>query len=221
MTTPSESTSDPESSVFYDQLLDYLLVALLAVEGLVIAWLGVIVATIDRTFAEEFAAEAVANGDQPFGLSEPALVDAVHGIATWAGGGLVATGVLLVVAGAWFYRYRGRVRQRVAADLRPPRWHATLLGAVLATALAFVPFAQAGGGAVAGYLTDRSSLLAGALVGVLFGAPAYVFWGAVAVGAVVAGVPTVAVLVLVVALVTVVADVVVAAIGGLLGGFLA
>lgn len=219
MTAPTESPPDASSSLFYDRLLDYLLVVLLAVEGVVVAALGVVVATADtRSLAEELAADTAASGDLPLGYSEQTLADAIQTLVAWAGGGLAATGVLTVAAAAWFFRYRGRVRDRLADGGRPPRWHAALLGAALATALAFVPFVQVGGGAVAGYLTDHSSLVDGVLVGVLSGAPVYALWGSFAVGAVVAGPPVLVAVVAVVVLLHVAVDVVLAAIGGLVGG---
>ncbi|WP_336035798.1 DUF5518 domain-containing protein [Halobacterium yunchengense] len=222
MPAPTESPADAPSSLFYDRLLDYLLVALLVVEGLVVAALGATVATADvRSFAERVAADAAASGELPLGYSEQALADAIRTLVAWGGGGLAAAGVLLVAAAAWFYRYRGRVRDRLADGRRPPRWHAVLLGAALATALAFVPFVQVAGGAVAGHLTDRGALVDGALAGVLFGAPAYVVWGAVAAGAVAAGAPALVGFVAFGVLVYVAVDAVLAAVGGLIGGFVA
>lgn len=210
------------SSLFYDRLLDYLLVALLAIEGLIAAWFGVsVVSSIDRAFADDVAAEVAASGDLPLGLSEAELADAVHSLGGWAGGGLVVTGVVMLAFAAWFYRYRGRVHDRIAEGQAPPRWHAPILGAVLATALAFVPFVQFLGGGVAGYLSEGSSTLDGALAGVLIGAPAYVLWGALAVGSLVAGLPSLAVLVVFIVFLYVAVDVVLATIGGLVGGVLA
>lgn len=222
MPSPTDTSHDTDaSSLLYDKLLDYLLVALLVVEGIVVGWLGVTALTeIDRSFADEIARDVVANSERPLGLSEQALADAIYSLAVWGSGGLVAVGVVLIVGGLWFYRYRSGVRERVADGRRPPRWHAPLLGGVLATALAFVPFAQVGGGGVAGYLSDRSSTVDGALAGVVFGAPAYVLWGALAVGALVTGTPTLAVFVVFAVLVYVAVDVVFAAIGGLLAGLL-
>jgi hypothetical protein len=223
MPSPTDASPDTNaSSLFYDNLLDYLVVALLAVEGIVVGWLGVTALTeVDRSLADEIARDVATNSERPLGLSEQALADTIYSLVVWGSGGLVAVGVVLVVGGLWFYRYRDGVRERVADGRRPPRWHAPLLGGVLATALAFVPFAQVGGGGVAGYLSDRSSTVDGALAGVVFGAPAYVLWGALAVGALAAGTPTLAVFVVFAVLVSVAVDIVLAAISGLLAGLLA
>lgn len=217
-------SSPPSSSLFYDTWLDYLLVALLAVEGVVGAWLGVLLAgRVDRPLADELAAEFLADPEAPasFPLSEPELADAIYTLLTWVSGALVGAGVLTVLVAVLFYRYRGDVRDRLADGRRPPRWHAPLLGGLLATALVFVPPApQALGGAVAGYVSDRSATVDGALAGLVFGAPAYLLWVAVLVAAVVAGVPALAGLAAVGMVFYLVIDVVLSAVGGLVGGLL-
>ncbi|MFB6268800.1 MAG: DUF5518 domain-containing protein [Halobacterium sp.] len=210
------------SSLFYDRLLDYIVVALLAVEGLVAAWLGVSMSSsIDRAFADDVAAEFAASGDLPPGVTEAELADAVLDLGAWAAGGLAATGVALLAVAVLFYRYRGRVVDRVEAGERAPRWHAPLLGGILATALLFVPFVQVLGGGVAGYLSDRSSVVDGALAGVVFGAPGFVLWGALVVGALRSGLPSLSVLFGGALILYVVVDVVLATIGGLVGGLVA
>lgn len=219
---PEESAGSDASSLFYDTWLDWLVAGLLALEGLVVAWLGVaVVGDLDRAFAEEAAAEFFADPEaSSLPLTEPELADAIYTIATWAGWGLVLAGVATVAAGVLFYRYRGRVRDHLAAGRQAPRWHAPLLGGLLATALVFVPFVQVLGGAVAGSLSDRSATVDGALAGVVFGAPAYVLWLAALAGTLVAGFGSVAVVVLVALLFYLLIDVVLAAIGGLAAGLL-
>jgi hypothetical protein len=219
--TPSTGTSKrPDaSSLFYDRSLDYVVVALLAVEGLVVALLGVtVLQDVDRSFTAEVAAEVAADGEIPLGLTEQAFADALYSLLSWGGGGLVATGAVLLGGAVWFYRYRGRVRERLADGARPPRWHAPVFGGVLATSLAFVPFAQVGGGAVAGYLSTGSATVDGVVAGVVFLAPAYVLWGAVAAGTVAAGTPAIAFVVGIAGLVSLAVDVVLAGSAGLLTG---
>jgi len=217
---PDDSPAVDDSSVFYDTWLDYLVVALLALEGLVATWAGVsIVGGVDRALAEDFAAEFFTDPDaSEFPLTEPELADAIYTIFTWAGWGFVLTGLATVAAGVLFYRYRGRVRDRVAAGEQAPRWHAPLLGGLLATALFFVPFAQVLGGGVAGYVSDRSAIVDGLLAGLVFGATGYLVWAAVFVGVVAAGFPSVLVALLFLLLVYLVVDAVLGAIGGLVGG---
>ncbi len=219
-----DDRAGPESlSLFYDTWLDWLIVALLAIGGVLAAWLGVtLVNDFDRALAEEFAAEFLTGPDAAeFPLTEPELADAVYTVATWSAGGLVVAGLLTVAAGIWFRRYRNGVRDRLAEGRQAPRWHAPLLGGLLATALVFVPFVQVLGGGAAGSLSDRSATLDGALAGVVFGAPGYVVWLAAVAGTLAAGYGSVAVLVLLAMLVYLVVDVVLAAVGGLVAGLLA
>lgn len=225
MAATTDATDTPASadasSLFYDTWLDWIVLGLLALEGLVAAWLGVTLATgVDRAFAEEVAADVVAEADPSLGVSEQAIADAVQTVVAWVGGGLVLTGLLMVAAGIWFRRYRVGVRDRVADGRPAPRWHPPLLGGLLATALVFVPFVQLLAGGVAGYLSDRSGVLDGALAGVVFGAPAYAVWVAAIAAVVVSGFPSIAVLFLLAALAHLVVDVVLTAIGGLVGGLL-
>jgi len=220
-TDPSPS-SPSSSSLFYDAWLDYILLAVLALEGVLAAWIGVVVADrVDQSVADDLAAEFLSGPDaSSFPLTEPELADAIYTLLTWVSGALVAGGVLTVVVAVLFYRYRGDVRDRVAAGRRPPRWHAPLLGGLLATALAFVPFVQVLGGLVAGRVSDRSATVDGALAGVVFGAPAYVVWGAVLVTVVLAEVWSFAALAVLAMAVYLAFDVVLGAVGGLLGGLL-
>lgn len=219
---PEAAPGADRSSLFYDTWLDWLVAGLLAVEGLVAAWLGVsVVGDVDRAFAEAVAAEFFASPEaSSFPLTEAELADAVYTLATWAGWGVVLAGLATIAAGVLFYRYRQDVRDRLDAGGAAPRWHAPLLGGLLATALAFVPFVQVLGGAVAGSLSDRSATLDGALAGLVFGAPAYVVWVAVVAGALASGVGGFGVLVLVAVLVYLAVDVLLAAVGGLVGGVL-
>lgn len=224
--TADPDTADPprSSSTFYETWLDYLVVALLTIEGIIGAGLGVIfVDNIDRQLAEDFAAEFLSDPEatDAFPLTEPELADVIYTLLTWVSGAIVAAGVITVLAAILFYRYRGDVRDRLADGRRPPRWHAPLLGGLLATALAFIPPApQVFGGAVAGYVSDRSATVDGALAGLVFAAPAYLLWIAAIAAVVAAGSPTVAGIAVIAMLFYLVLDVVLSAVGGLVGGLL-
>lgn len=220
---PDERTGPDSSSLFYDTWMDWLIVGLLGVGGVVAAWLGVTISNaVDRAFAEDLAAEFLTGPDaSSFPLTEPELADAIYAVATWAGGGLVVAGLLTLAVCAWFRRYRNAVRDRLAEGRHPPRWHAPLLGGLLGTVLLLVPFPQVVGGGVAGYLSDRSATLDGALAGVVFGAPGYVVWLAAVAGTLAAGLGFVAAFLLLVLLVELVVDVFLAAVGGLVAGVFA
>ncbi|SEW16435.1 DUF5518 domain-containing protein [Halobacterium jilantaiense] len=221
---PDDTGGVDPSSVFYDTWLDYLVVALLTIEGLLGAWLGwALTNGVDQTVADDFAAEffsdpEVSTAEFPF--TEAEFADAVYAAFTWAGWGFVLTGVATVAVAVLFYRYRGSVRERLADGRQAPRWHAPLFGGLLATALVFVPFAQVLGGGVAGYLSDRSAIADGALAGVVFGAPAYLLWAAVFVGGISAGFGSIGLLVVFSVLIYLATHVFLATVGGLVGGFL-
>lgn len=219
---PDDRADPDSSSLFYDTWLDWLIAGLLGLEGLVAAWLGVsVVGDVDRELAEEAAADFLSGPDAAeFPLTEAELADVFYTVASWAGWGLVLAGLAMIAAGVLFYRYRGDVRDRLADGRPAPRWHAPLLGGLLATALLFVPFVQVLGGAVAGHLSDRSAIVDGALAGVVFGAPAYVIWAAVVAGTLASGVGGFGVVVLIALVVYLLVDVVLAAAGGLVGGLL-
>lgn len=220
--TANPDASDSSSSLFYDRLLDYLVVGLLALQGVVAAWFGLTFAgRVDQSFADEVATEFLSGPDaSSFPLTEPELADALYTFFTWVSGAAVVAGALTVVVAVLFFRYRNDVRDRLADGGRPPRWHAPLLGGLLATALVFVPFVQVVGGVVAGYVSDRSATVDGALAGLVFGAPFYVIWAAVVGTALFAGVPLFAGLAALVMVVYLAFDVALSAVGGLVGGLL-
>jgi hypothetical protein len=215
------SATTDDRSVLYDSLLDWIVLALLALQGLGVAAAGGILATgVSRDVAREVAADVIADPDVQLSLSEAELADAVYTIITWGGIGLAVGGLLTVVAGGWLYRYRGRVRDRLDAGDPAPRWHAPVFGALFATALAFVPFVQVAGGAAAGAISTSSPTLDGAISGALFGAPLFVTVGAVVAGAFAAGTPVVAVITLLIVAFSVAFDAVLGALGGLAAGLL-
>jgi hypothetical protein len=208
-------------SFLYDSLLDWIVLGLLALEGLALAAVGAtLVPAADRGLAREVAADVVAETEDPLPFTEAALADTIHTMVLWAGVALVVAGLLSIAAGVWFRRYRGGVRDRLDAGDSAPRWHAPALGGLLATALAFVPVVQLLGGAAAGAVSEGSATLDGALAGLLFGAPAFALWAALIAAPLAAGTPLVAVLAAVIFAFYVVFDVVLGALGGLAAGLL-
>ncbi|QRY22538.1 MULTISPECIES: DUF5518 domain-containing protein [unclassified Halobacterium] len=212
MATPN---TPRESSLLYDTKLDYVIAALLVVQGLIIALIGLLLVNLDRSaFATELAAELTADPEFTFSISQPALAAAIETLLTWTAIGFLVAGVGTVLIAASFFRYRGRVRDLIAVGDSPPRWHAPLLGGLVATAISFIPFSQLVGGAVAGTASTRSPTLDGALAGAVFGAPSYVIWAAIAAGTFAAGTPFLIIVVLISLLLTVAINVVLSAVGG-------
>lgn len=215
------SATTDDRSVLYDSLLDWIVLGLLALQGLgLVAAGGILVTTVTRDTARDIAADVASDPEFPASISTAELADALYTMTTWAGSGLAVGGLLMVVTGGWLYRYRGRVRDRLEAGDTAPRWHAALFGALFATALPFVPFVQVAGGAVAGALSTNSPTADGAISGALFGAPLFVTVAAVVAGAFAAGTPILGVLALVVVALSVAFDAVLGAVGGLAAGLL-
>ncbi|AGN01255.1 hypothetical protein L593_06540 [Salinarchaeum sp. Harcht-Bsk1] len=91
-------------------------------------------------------------------LSNAELVDVTQALATWTAVGLIAIGAILFVLGFAYVAVRRRTHSRAAAGEQVSNFGANaLLGAILAIVLSFVPFSQALGGIVAGYLESGSS----------------------------------------------------------------
>jgi hypothetical protein len=103
------------------------------------------------------------------------LVDVTYAIAWWSTIGLVVTGVAIWLGAGWFVVLRRRERRQVDAGEQPRYvWSNAIVGAVAAIVLGFIPFSQALGGAVSGYLQreDRdTNVKVGALSGLLTGLP--------------------------------------------------
>lgn len=214
----SATSAPDESSLFFDSLLDWLVAGLFVLEGLAAIAVG---ATLTQSVDRQFVRELVADMEQPPSfVSEAVLVDTIHNLLVWSGVGAVVLGVLFVVAGVAFHRYRTRVRAAHEAGAPASTRHAVVLGGSLAiVGQAFVPFVQVGGGAVSGYLrAGENATVAGALAGLLAGAPAVVLAAFPAAGAALAGAPLVGALLVVAALVGAVVSVVMGAVGGLVAG---
>lgn len=214
----SATSAPDESSLFFDSLLDWLVAGLFVLEGLAAIAVG---ATLTQSVDRAFARDLVADVEQPPSfVSEAVLVDTIHNLLVWSGVGAVVLGGLFVVAGVAFRRYRTRVRAAHEAGAPASTRHAVVLGGSLAiVGQAFVPFVQVGGGAVAGYLrAGENATVAGALTGLLAGAPAVVLAVFPAAGAALAGAPLVGALLVVAAFVGAVVSVVMGAVGGLVAG---
>lgn len=216
----STTHAPDESSLFFDSLLDWLVAGLFVLEGLVAAAVGVMVTqSVDR----EFARQIVADMEQPSTfVSEAILADTIYNLVFWGGVGAVVLGVLYAVAGGAFRRYRSRVRASHEPGQPASTRHAVVLGGSLAViGEPVIPFVQLGGGAVAGHLrAGENATVAGALAGVVAGVPAVLFAVFPAVGAVLAGAPTIGVLLVVAALVGAAVSAVMGVVGGFVAGIL-
>jgi hypothetical protein len=106
------------------------------------------------------------------------MLDLVLAVVSWAGLGLVVTGVGMVLFAVGYLVRRYRVHQRAGPN-EPARTYGShaVLGAVFTGVLSFVPFSSGIGGAVAGYFergrSDRT-VSVGAVAGLLAMAPVLV-----------------------------------------------
>jgi hypothetical protein len=211
----SDTHAPDESSLFFDSLLDWLVAGLFVLEGLVAAAAGV---AMTQVVDHEFAREVVADMEQPSTfVSEPVLVDVIYNVFFWGGVGIAVVGVGYIVAGVAFRRYRTCARASHEAGQPASRRHAVVLGGSLAVvAESFIPFAQVGGGAVAGYLrAGQDATVAGTLAGVVAGVPIVVLAAFPAFGAALAGAPVVGVLLVVAAVFGLAISAAMGAVGGL------
>ena len=158
-------------------------------------------------------------------LSDEALVDVSHTLAVWGGWGLVAAGVLVLVAGLGFAAYRLRLdgKSGTDSDSSPPMVSNALVGAVVTVFVSFIPLSGVLGGAVAGYLQygDRwDGFSAGILAGLFVGLPVFVLLGTIAAGLFLSGLPVLGLVVLAGLLFALVFGIALSGLGGYVGGYL-
>ena len=181
--TPSAGTgetgrspeTDPERRTRsqYPRFLDWLIPIFLVLIGLALVVGGTaLLAGADEDLIREAVEEETIQSDVFTGED---LVDVTFATAWWSGIGLVVTGVAVWLAAVWFYVLRRRERRAEAEGGQPSYvWTNAIVGAVAAIVLGFIPFSQAVGGAISGWLQagDRDdSLKVGGLSGLLTGLP--------------------------------------------------
>lgn len=164
----------------FDRVFDWVIAAVLLVGAGLFALGG---ATLYVAITPDIATELVQDGDiQADFLSEAELIDATVAISEWLGIGLMVTAVLLLVVAVAVVDVHRRVRDRGDPT---PLWILAVAGSLVGSVLSFIPFSQAVGGGVAGYLLDRgprSGAGVGALSGVFTILPALVIMGFTLVG---------------------------------------
>lgn len=159
--------------------VDWLLSALVAAGGLLsLAGGAALVFVVDRAFLAEGIEEGTITVTAfTAELTEAEMLDVTDAVVSWAGVGLLLTGVGMLLFAAGYVVSRHRARRRAERDDEPLRSYGAhaVLGAVATGVLSFLPFAPGVGGALAGYLergdSDRT-VSVGALAGLLAVAPA-------------------------------------------------
>jgi hypothetical protein len=181
METPEPTTNGNSGTRAFDQGLpeyvDWLVATLIALGGLGLAVGGsALTFVVDRSLL----AEGIEGGQialPPFEqeLTRAETVDFTLAVASWAGIGLLVTGLGLVLFAVGFVVVRHRASRRGPPDepTGTTRSYA-VLGAVVAALLSFVPFSPLAGGGLAGYLGyhgNGRAVSTGALSGFLSVAP--------------------------------------------------
>lgn len=165
--------------------VDWIAGALLVLAGLAAMLGGTALALlVDRQAIETGIEEGTI---EVSGLSQPDAVEVLFAVSTWSGLGLLAAGILLVVAGVVFVVARRRVRRRGALDAatRGNFLANAVYGALVSALTGFIPFSPVLGGAVAGYLErgeSRRTVAVGAVSGLLLSVPVVVFLAFLFVG---------------------------------------
>lgn len=117
-------------------------------------------------------------------MTDPELIDAVYAMIWGSGIGLVATGALLVIAGAAFFGFQTRARRRfeVTGIASPSIVGNAILGALITIVGSFVPFSPVLGGAVSGHLqggSESGAVRTGLLAGLFAAVPVAVTFGVI------------------------------------------
>lgn len=179
-TSPSSEPDDGSVPA----VVDWLVGAGIALVGLFLAAVGTIVRSVGE---RDLLAEVVSEfGTQSTFLTEAERIDFAVPTLQWTGIGLLVAGVVLVLAAVAYVYYQRQAQRRAGVDGRVGSFRANAItGAVAALVFSFVPFSQALGGAVAGYLehgVSGKSTRAGAASGVVGVLPALVIVPFVLVG---------------------------------------
>lgn len=173
--------------------VDWLVGAAIALVGLVLTGVGAALTIfVDRALINDAVVDF---GTQSSFLTEAETVDVAVPTVTWTGVGLLAGGLVLLVGAAAYVYYQRKLAKAAGTGRRVGNFRANAVaGGVAALVLSFIPFAQALGGVVAGYLehdVSGKSTRVGAASGVVGFLPALaivpfvmygVYSGAAAIG---------------------------------------
>ena len=165
--------SEREPTEVLGKSVDWLVTAVLVVSGFLAGLVGVFLNSVAN---RDEIARLVAEGTiESTVLTDAELVDATYAMAWWGGLGLAVTGVLLLVGGVGYLRYRNRTRRRRAETgvTGPDTTTSAIVGAVVTVLTSFIPLSPILGGAVAGYI-ERGERMQGAKAGGLSGVVASV-----------------------------------------------
>jgi len=168
-----ESPSERSAGSSVPAWVDYLVGGVVGLVGLLLLGVGALLTTIlNRSVITNLVREGIVEAP----LTEAELNDLAVPTTYWSGIGLVLVGlVVLAVAVAYVYYQRQSQRRSGARGRVSNFWPNAVAGAVAALVFSFVPFAQAVGGAIAGYLEhdgSGDSTRAGAASGAIGAAPA-------------------------------------------------
>ena len=205
------------------QTVDVIVAIALVLVGFAGAVLGGFLITLaDRDVIRDLVEDETIESDV---LGTEDLVDVVHSLLVWGGGGTLVAGGVVLLSGVGLALYRRRLDRRMETEPEsaPSMAANALVGAVASVAVSFIPFSAAIGGGLAGYLQGEdggSGLRAGILTGLFIGVPSTIIAGAVAIGLFLTELPAIGLVVLVALAFTVLFTVVLTAIGGYVGGYL-
>lgn len=166
--------------------MDRVVSVLLFLEGILLSAGGFFLnQAADASFSEEIVANM---GTKSTLLSESVLVDTIHNLTFWGGVGMVATGLLLVVASVTFPRFRRERRHDEADAVRTATETNVVFGAIVTAVILFFPLAPTVGGGVTGYYQGENGTKSGAVAGLVASTLlvvllAFPIGGAVAAGA--------------------------------------
>lgn len=221
-TPPDQISTDSETAIAFDRLLDWGIGTLLGIVGLLGTLGG---AALYYTVDHSDVATLIYNSEfQSDVLTEAEAIDALFALGQWGGIGLGIAGGITILVGIAVVVAHGRARQ---SGRGTPRWILGVVGAVVGTILGFIPFSPIVGGAAAGYLDptqNTSGTGAGTLAGVFASLPLLIVAGFAGVG-LFTGLPvevaaTATVILVIGVLISLLYLVVLSAIGGYLGGWI-